>query len=495
MSALSAVLHSRGPQDDLEALLTRMRQRLYPETIPVLASCWLRTVYASSHPYSWWKELDELLQQTLQEPLQEPMLNDPSREGLLGIQAWIEESVLRAGKAPDIMPQPVEPFRTILEQQQAAAYTVRLLNEWLPVEVAHLLINQGDDANGYDTPTRAVGRALGQLLMRAHLSPETLEMLLQPEPLSAREVYPAHLEMFQDVVLALLGRCSAPASRVLPALLFGVASGTLLPADYGEAVRRTAFAQDGNIRVPIPAGRVREILSGGPVRLASIIVTMDGRWWKSESLQTGQQHSVVYKPGGRLRIDYTAEHATLAAPWPDTQLQWRGAVDFQDPLEIFGRDWRASSWETDGEQTWLRLAFSRVLPVEELAPSGEHPFRQSHSAAVDMAWSALENAVALAISQKSRQPIEQLRRPDFIPLGRAILELAENAKSPARREAIRSQLRAVHYFQAQLASAYGRIPWRILPAAVRRTVLGKQPDPDLPELLNQTFDGLPGAAP
>ena len=31
-------------EEDLQALLARMRQRLYPETIPALASFWLKTV-------------------------------------------------------------------------------------------------------------------------------------------------------------------------------------------------------------------------------------------------------------------------------------------------------------------------------------------------------------------------------------------------------------------------------------------------------------------
>ena len=35
------------PETEVEALLARMRQRLYPETIPVLASYWLKTVYAA----------------------------------------------------------------------------------------------------------------------------------------------------------------------------------------------------------------------------------------------------------------------------------------------------------------------------------------------------------------------------------------------------------------------------------------------------------------
>ena len=54
---------------DLEALLARMHQRLYPETIPVLASYWLKTVYASGYELRWWQELNGLLKRSLGEQL------------------------------------------------------------------------------------------------------------------------------------------------------------------------------------------------------------------------------------------------------------------------------------------------------------------------------------------------------------------------------------------------------------------------------------------
>lgn len=36
-------------EQDFEALLNRIRQRQYPETIPVLASYWLKRVYGSGY--------------------------------------------------------------------------------------------------------------------------------------------------------------------------------------------------------------------------------------------------------------------------------------------------------------------------------------------------------------------------------------------------------------------------------------------------------------
>jgi len=66
-------------EEDLEALLTRMRQRLYPETLPVLASYWLKTVSASGYGRRQWKELTGLLKRALSDQL----LDGPSRQAIV----------------------------------------------------------------------------------------------------------------------------------------------------------------------------------------------------------------------------------------------------------------------------------------------------------------------------------------------------------------------------------------------------------------------------
>jgi hypothetical protein len=96
MFTSSHSLRPSQPQNEVDALLTRMQQRLYPETIPVLASYWLKTVYAAGHDRAWWKELNDLLRQLLRKQL----LDGPSRQALTDIQSWVEETVLRSGKAP-----------------------------------------------------------------------------------------------------------------------------------------------------------------------------------------------------------------------------------------------------------------------------------------------------------------------------------------------------------------------------------------------------------
>jgi hypothetical protein len=482
-------------RSDLEALLARMRQRLYPETIPVLATYWLKTVYASGHKLAWWKDLNQQLAQVLRE---QP-LDAPSREALTEIQAEIRQTVLLTGKPPETFPPRLQPFRANLRPEWLAPYIGRLLNEWLSAEVARLLIDESESAMPQDggIPVLAIGRALERLLVREHLSPGTLEMLLEPELLSPQYVYPADAEIMRDIVLALLGRTQAPAPPVMPATVLAVAAGSALPADYREAVRHACYIQrpgSEEVHVPIARAQALEILKGDTVHIGSIIVTMDGRWWESDNLQSGERHSVVYKPGGRLRIDYSADHAKLEAPWPEMQLCWPGAVHFRDPLELFGREWRASSWETDGKRTRLHLTFSRALGIAE-APAADPSFRRTRPASVDMAWAALENALAAALFQKSREPIEQLCRSDLIPLGRAIYGFADTVKrrQAPNRETLETQLRAIRYQQAELSKLYGRVPWRILPTAVRGTFLKRRPDPALLELLNQVFDEFPEA--
>jgi hypothetical protein len=112
-----------------------------------------------------------------------------------------------------------------------------------------------------------------------------------------------------------------------------------------------------------------------------------------------------------------------------------------------------------------------------------------------MAWAALEKALATSLSGEGREPIEQLRRSDFIPIGRAILELTKSAMSDRlpKREAIEIQLRAIRYLQAPVSIEYGRVPWRILPVPAQTMFLKKRPDDGLLQLLNDVFDGLPEA--
>jgi hypothetical protein len=468
-------------EGDLEALLVRMRQRRYPETIPVLASYWLRTVYASGYGRRHWKKLHRLLKRALGD-----LPDAPSRQAIEDIQTWIQQTVFLTRQPPQPKSPRSERICATLSSDLLQPYINRLLNE---VQAARFPIDGG-------IPALAIGRALEGLLVRERLSPRALEMLLQPELFSPHDVYPADAEILQDVVLSLLGRTWAPPQSVMPAAVLCVASDSRLPANYGEAVRHAfllAPPAGKELHVPIGAAEAFEIGKVEPVRIGSVIVTMDGRWWEAVCLESVEPHSVIYRPMGRLRIDYSGGQVRLRVPWPETGWNWSDSIPFPGIFEIFGREWHLSQWEQDAERTWLDLIFSRVLPMTEMVPAGDARWWRLRPASVDLAWSALGNALTSSIVQRGPEPIEQLRHSDLIPLGRALSGLAASLMSRRLRplEAIETQLRGIHSLEAQVSSKYGRVPWRILPARVRASLFRFRSYPELLELLNQVFDSLP----
>lgn len=479
---------------DLAALLPRMRRRLYPETLPVLVSYWLKTVCARGYELRWWRRLHGELTQSLAEQFPH---DAASRHALTELHEWIQNAVILPGQIPPSPASRLASIQTSLDPGRLKPYVNRLLNEWLPVEVARLLVNDGESAMWQEggIPVLAIATALERLLVRERLSPETLDTLLNPELFSPRYVYPADVEILHDVVLALVGRTSAPAPPVMPARLLCVARASPLPADYGEAVRNAFLVvrpSGEELHVPVAPAQCRQILEGDHVRIGSVLVTMDGRWWESENLLYGENDAVVYRPMGRLRIDFSTDHARLRVPWLEARLRWCGEVHFPDTFELFGREWHASRWEEDADRTWLDLEFSRVLPV--ISEDAQRELRRWRPASVDIAWAALGNALASSILQNSRDPIEQLRHAHLIPLGRALFELTASVLTLSKqaRDTIETRLKAIRYLEAPLLAAYGRVPWRIVPARVR-TALRRRGRSDLAfeDLMNQVFEGPP----
>jgi hypothetical protein len=196
---------------------------------------------------------------------------------------------------------------------------------------------------------------------------------------------------------------------------------------------------------------------------------------------------------GRLRLDYVADGVRLRVPWREIQLSRIDCTPTPDTFEIFGRVCHLSQREQDGKRTWLHLVVSRVLPMTEIVPSGDARWWRLRPVSVDLAWSALENALTSSLIQGSCKPIEQLRHSDLIPLGRAIFGLAASLTS--RRlppcEMIESHLKGIRCLEAQVSSKYGRVPWRILPSRVHTSFFKIASYPTLREHLNQVFDSLP----
>ena len=479
--------HTSDTEKALEALLVRMRQRQYPDTTPVLASCWLSTVWAGNHSLRWWNRLNDLLGCTLREE----SLNRFSYQAIVDIQSWVQQSVLATGQTgPSQHPRRIA-ASTTLDSRWIAPYAARLLNEWMPAEVARIQMNARESVPGDGgTSSLAIERAIENLLLRTRLSAETLEMLLRPGLFSPQYVYPADTEILRDVALSLLERIESPPQPLMPASLVCVAWNSSLGADYETAVAQASLiaGPDGEeIHVPIEASKVPGIMRGEQVRLGSVIVTMDGRWWESRSFQGGQRNAVIYVPAGRLKIDYSADHAKLVIPWPEIRRQWNGEVVFPRSLVIFGREWHPAELEQDGEHAWLHLGYSRTVKMVEIAPAAAAGLRRVRPAAVDIAWSALENALAASMKGKSIEPIEELSHGELIPLGRSLYALIQSAKGHhwGMGASIEAHLRPVRYFAGEIPSEYGLVPWRILPAPVR-SALWRHCRRELPEVFEGT---------
>jgi hypothetical protein len=495
---VSSARKAHHPEADLDVLLSRIRQRLYPESVPVLASYWLKTVYACDHNRAWWAGLNLAIENALRGQYLDRLASDC----LTSIQAWIRQEVLSGHTAPGTGRNTARPYRRRLAHESADAYVCRLLNESLSGELARVLTEQPECAASDDEglPWLAAGKALEQLLYRERFSPDTLQLLLQPKGLSPKYVYPAHVEILRDVLLCLLGQVSAPEPAVLPATLLGIAAGSALPEDYADAVERAFLVSGGGaqaLHVPLPEDQALRILRSDPVRIGSIVVTVDGRWWQAEALQSGAETAVVYRPAGRLRIDFSSDHARLITPCADTCYRWPGDVRLPERIEIFGREWRARGWERNAEGAWLHLEFVRALRIPERRSPSAPRQRPLRPAFAEMAWSELEQTLARCVAARSQDPIDQLRRADLIPLARAILRLIERLRSPSakNRVEIEQSLASVRYLMGAVAPVYGRIPWRVVPAAARNGILKVRMDSGLGDFIDQIFEDAPGASP
>jgi len=475
-----------GPSADLNALLDRLRQRLYRESVPVLASWWLRTVFYTGHNRIWWGELDAAIGKVLRKQ----SLDATGAEAIGDIQTWVRHAILSRRKAPEVRPLLAPPFRADLGPGEAAPYLSRVLNEWLPAEVARLLTSEPEFAGSNESgmPSLTIATALERLLLHERFSPASLELLLEAGWFSPVDAYPAHLEIFRDVVLALLGRTAAPAPLILPAVH--------LAGGFADAVDRAMLlsSEIGDVlHVPIDPAQALELFKHDPLRIGSILVTMDGRWWESARLQSGPETVIVYRPGGEpLKIDFTSDHARLVVPWPDAGAGWPGAVRLPEQIALFGRNWHGRAWEKSGDRTWLHLEFSSALVLPDTLDRYDRRLHHLRPASVEIAWSEVEYALAAGSSES----IDRLHRGDLIPLVHALKRLVECVLRPwpSSRGDVGQCLAAVRYLHGAVAPEYGPIPWRVLSAPARTALLKRRRDPALTEFFAETFDGVPPAA-
>lgn len=464
---------------EVSALLDRIRQRLYPESIPVLASWWLKTVFYAGHNLVWWRELDAAIRNVLANETLDPR----SVEALTDVRTWIQGSILSTRKAPEAQTLLRPPFRPEMTPDEAKPVLSRVLNEWLPAEVARSLTAEaafgGSEESGM--PALTIAKILERLLIHEHFSPASLELLLETAWRSPKYAYPADVEIFTDVVLALLGRTAAPAVPILPAMA--------LAGGFRDAVDQASLvsSEDGEeLRIPLKETQALELLKHDPLHIGSIIVTMDGRTWQSARLQSGPESVIVYRPGNRLRIDFSSDHARLLVPWTDSGADWPGTVHLPEKIALFGREWRGSVLDSEAGQTRLLLEFSGILPIAKMPDVEKTNSRRLRPASTEMAWSEVE----LALAAGSSESIDRLHREDLIPLSRALERLVDRLHRPwPSRAEIERLLLSVRYLQGAVAATYGPIPWRVLPDPARKALLKRSGDAALTKILSETFDG------
>ncbi|PWU06908.1 MAG: hypothetical protein C5B51_11195 [Terriglobia bacterium] len=476
---------------DFDNLLERMEKRLYRDSLPVLGWYWLRTIYRSGYDRRELEALDGLIGRAQTTGGEQSAI-------LAEMKHWIRQTPA-AGKTGREEGQSAAPDRSRLRSANIERYLAQLLNQWLPAEIARLLVTEFEEDGVFSTgiPALIRGRAIERLLIREHVSRETLEALLDPGLLSPQWFYPADIEILRDVVLYLLGRTEMPPFPALPAVLIAVAPESPLDSSqHGDAVRHGFLVEAAGgeeFHVPIAPGDAAKLLDRDSLRIGAVIVSMDGRWWNANRLQRSDRDVIVYEPGGHLCIDYSEEHARLRIPWPESRPQWRGAVRLETKFELLGRRWRIAQWEQEGAHTWLHLVFADSIRMPEPRSETENGVRRLRPAVADMRWAALEDALLAALAQETADPIEQFRHSELIPLGRALLGLCEATRGgrPRNLETVESRVNAVRYHSAELREFLGPVPWRILPEPVRKVLLSARDYSQLDCLVNATFDGVP----
>jgi hypothetical protein len=294
-------------------------------------------------------------------------------------------------------------------------------------------------------------------------------------------------------MLFLLGRTEAPADEALPAALVWVSPEACFHSDYADAfadAEISVTAAGERLAVPISTAQMEDILRTHPFRLTSLAVTMDGRFWASQALATIDRNLVQYRPIGRVRVDSSTGGPRVILGWPESKLSWNGHVALPAGLEFFGRRWRTSRSELTAQSTYVELVSTGPLPVGAVG-------KRCRPASVEIAWTALQDALEESVAAKNCEPIEKLRNDELVPLGRALYALTEclTHRRLRKGDAIPARMSAVSYHATALRPAYGPIPCRVLPASIREMLLERRVYSQVSGLLHEIFEGLPELPP
>lgn len=456
----------------MPGLIARLRRQLYPETARVAGYYWLRTVYESGYGPLEWLALNAALERELAAPEFHIAATLSEMRECLQAELLHRTSVPAAPAAFRSRQS-----RPPLPDRELRIYFIKLLNEWLPRELASRLLESGEGENTGDRagiPALEAARTMEALIVRDRVSTEDFDAVLDDGFFSPASVYPGDYELLRDVVLCLTGRMDSPPLPILPAVPVWAHTAGPASATRPEAFRYVSGS--GEIELAIGPEAVARILGESPVRLPSCLATMDGRWWHSDFVTAGASSAIIYRPHGRVVLDYSHDHVRFRAPWPDRMSAWHGPLALPT-LELFGRRWTPRRFEQDSAGAAIEFECAGILPVR---------LTRTRPASVDMAWDAVATAVADSMAKRTADPIDALRNEDLIPVARAIWLLAECARNPRAHSDLTRRFNAVRFHLAALDGGYGRIPSSVVPRRVRFTIAGI-------EGAASVFDSAPGA--
>ena len=108
-----------------------------------------------NHNRAWWDELDRSIKKFVARDAC-GVKADTIRE----IQDWSRQAILTQRKLPTVQPLLRPPFRPDLTPGEAAPYLARVLNEWLPAEVARVLTGEAEFGGPMESGIPAVTVAI-----------------------------------------------------------------------------------------------------------------------------------------------------------------------------------------------------------------------------------------------------------------------------------------------------------------------------------------------
>jgi hypothetical protein len=360
-------------------LVTRMRQRVYPETSLVLANQWYLTLLNRGYAPRQWRRLARDLRDAVQESIAKdgPFSVDQQKALDTAID-WLDRAAEtdpstqkhESSFADSVMSHPPEQLRR---------YLTLLMNEWLPWKLNQPEVGTDDHEfqweegdNAYrkiarvialhlseesillDPKTYYFSSSLPRQLMRIPEEPivshrlvfSDLEILLTLTADEPELVLPLEREILMDVILSFIGRTDPPPQPpLLTPMNFSAKSPVLLPHFDAALKRAYRVHTDKGVRLIVPIGQGYLSLISRSINkkdwAPSRLITPDGFLWSSMGTD--------YSNEG-LSLVYSKEFDSKVPPIkfnPKTmELELRGTepLNIGSGIEPLGQSFHLGDW-------------------------------------------------------------------------------------------------------------------------------------------------------